>query len=142
MDDSVGPWYRGGLEFSCTRCGACCAGTPGFVWVDEDEMRRLADALGLSLEAFGKLYLRRVGLRYSLIEKPNHDCIFWDRAEGCTVYDSRPDQCKTWPFWSQNVETPADWERTREVCPGAGQGRIYSEGDILASTKRGPSRDG
>ena len=28
------PWYRDGLRFACTRCGACCTGAPGYVWVD------------------------------------------------------------------------------------------------------------
>src|SRR5262245_18529291 len=27
------PWYQDGLEFTCTRCGKCCTGEPGFVSV-------------------------------------------------------------------------------------------------------------
>jgi hypothetical protein len=33
-------------------------------------------------------------------------------------------QCRTWPFWHGNVATPADWERTCSVCPGAGRGEL------------------
>ena len=25
------PWYNDGLRFTCTRCGHCCTGEPGFV---------------------------------------------------------------------------------------------------------------
>ena len=37
------PWYRDGLAFTCTRCGACCTGAPGYVWVDADEIAALAE---------------------------------------------------------------------------------------------------
>ena len=40
-----GPWYRYGLSFECTQCGNCCTGGPGFVWVEEEEIRAIADFL-------------------------------------------------------------------------------------------------
>ncbi|MBX6313893.1 MAG: YkgJ family cysteine cluster protein [Isosphaeraceae bacterium] len=133
------PWYRAGLSFECTRCGACCTGAPGYVWVDEEEIARLAKHLGLTLEEFGRKYLRRVGHRYSLLEKPGGDCIFWDRSAGCTVYPARPTQCRTWPFWPENLETPAAWERTQRACPGAGRGRLYTLEEIEAAARRSPT---
>ena len=116
------PWYRDGLAFECTRCGSCCTGAPGYVWVDEHEIGRLAEALGRSLDEFGAGYLRRVGDRLSLIERPGGDCIFWDRTAGCTVYESRPTQCRTWPFWPENLESPAAWRGAAAGCPGIGRG--------------------
>ena len=127
------PWYRDGLAFSCTRCGACCTGAPGYVWVSEAEIRRLAAFRGETIEQFSARFVRRVGERYSLIEKPGGDCIFWDKEEGCTVYPARPDQCRAWPFWPENVGRPRDWDRVREVCPGAGRGRLYSLVEIQSS---------
>lgn len=124
-EESEAVWYRDGLAFECTRCGDCCRGAPGFVWVDREEMERLAAALGLSLEEFGRRFLRMVGRRISLIEKPGGDCVFWDQSQGCLVYEARPTQCRTWPFWPENLETPRDWKRTCDVCPGSGQGRVY-----------------
>lgn len=133
------PWYRDGLAFECTRCGACCTGAPGYVWVTPEEIADLAGHLGLAIEAFSRRYVRQVGGRLSLIERPNGDCIFWERAAGCTVYPARPAQCRTWPFWPENLETPADWERTVGACPGAGRGRFFSLEEIEAAAIRTPS---
>ena len=103
--ESTAPWYRDGLAFSCTRCGACCTGAPGYVWVSPEEIARLAEFRGETVEQFAAKFVRRVKDRYSLIEKPGGDCIFWDKQAGCTVYPARPVQCQTWPFWPENVET-------------------------------------
>jgi Fe-S-cluster containining protein len=134
--DLEAPWYRDGLAFSCTRCGACCTGAPGYVWVGPEEVAQLASARGLSVDQFRKTYVRRVGNRYSLIEKPNGDCIFWDKQAGCTVYAARPVQCRTWPFWAENIESPEAWEAVRRVCPGSGQGRVFSLDEIRAAAAR------
>ena len=130
------PWYREGLAFTCTQCGACCTGAPGFVWVNLEEITAIAAFRGESVDDFGRKFLRRVGDRVSLIERPGGDCIFWDKASGCTVYPARPVQCRTWPFWDENIETPEDWERVRGGCPGSGQGQMFSLEEIRATAAR------
>jgi Fe-S-cluster containining protein len=129
--DSELRWYHDGLAFSCTRCGACCTGAPGFVWVSEEEIDALAQFRGQTAQEFSKQFVRQVGEHYSLIERPGGDCIFWDAQKGCTVYPARPVQCRTWPFWPENVETPAAWRRTTKVCPGSGRGRLYRVEEIV-----------
>lgn len=133
------PWYRDGLSFECTRCGACCTGAPGYVWVNEDEIHRLAELRGETVEHFAKVFLRQVGGDLSLVEKPGGDCIFWSKDEGCTVYEGRPVQCRTWPFWSENIETPEAWEDVKKGCPGSGSGRVFSLDEIRESAARIPS---
>jgi len=130
------PWYRDGLAFECTRCGACCTGAPGYVWVDEAEIKALADYRGESVPEFMLQYVRRVGDDLSLIEKPGGDCIFWDKKAGCTVYPARPAQCQTWPFWPENVRTKRAWREVCEICPGSGHGRVYSVEEITHSLGR------
>ena len=134
--ENSSPWYRDGLRFTCTQCGHCCTGAPGYVWVSVEEIERLAQQTGLSLEEFGLQYLRQVGRRYSLVERPNGDCVFWDQTLGCTVYEARPIQCRTWPFWSENLETPQDWDDVRRTCPGSGKGQWYSLEEIEAAAAR------
>lgn len=146
MAPATAPWYRHGLSFGCTRCGGCCTGE-GHVWVDVDQMRAIADHLELELEAFTRLYVRRVGRRLSLTEKVNHDCIFWDGEEtGCRVYPVRPTQCRTFPFWPENLGTPASWKQAGRDCPGVGSGKLYRLGEIrtLASSagETGPAAAG
>ncbi len=135
-DDEDTPWYREGLAFTCTRCGACCTGAPGYVWVDEAEIAAMAEHRGESVEAFGRRFLRRVGDRISLIERPGGDCIFWEKGSGCTVYASRPVQCRTWPFWPENIESPEAWDDVTGICPGSGRGQVFSVEEIRATAAR------
>jgi Fe-S-cluster containining protein len=123
-------WYHEGLRFQCTRCGHCCTGAPGFVWVNDEELDALAEFHGAPREHIDKLYTRWLGQRRSLREKANGDCIFYDKTAGCTVYSVRPRQCRTWPFWESNVRTPEDWKETCDVCPGSGQGELISAEEI------------
>ncbi|MCP4200457.1 MAG: YkgJ family cysteine cluster protein [bacterium] len=127
------PWYKDGLRFGCTGCGSCCL-IDGYVWVDRNEIRQLAEHLGLELNDFGRKYLRQGGRRHSLTEIPfpgdsdKRACIFWDGK--CTVYDARPRQCRTFPFWRENLATPEDWKETAELSPGVDKGRLYELEEI------------
>jgi uncharacterized protein len=125
------PWYADGLRFSCTRCGNCCRG-PGYVWVDDEEIALLADHFEMETEAFTKVYTRKVGRSHSLREQANDDCIFFDQEQGCLVYEVRPRQCQTWPFWEHNLETPTDWKAIKPRCPGSGKGQLFSIEEITA----------
>jgi hypothetical protein len=127
-------WYEQGLRFECTQCGDCCTGAPGYVWMTVAEIERLAAHLGMDRDAFGKRYLRRIGRRYSLIEKANGDCVFWNR--GCTVYAARPDQCRTFPFWPENLRDRDAWRQTSDHCPGIGCGQLYAV-DRIERIRRG-----
>jgi Fe-S-cluster containining protein len=124
------PWYKDGLRFTCTRCGHCCTGQPGFVWVNDEELAVLAEYLGESIDEVRALYTRQGHRGLTLREKIGGDCVFFNREEGCTVYPVRPGQCRTWPFWESNLKTPHTWKRTCEVCPGSGQGELISEEEI------------
>lgn len=124
------PWYHEGLRFRCTRCGQCCTGAPGFVWVNKEEVAAIAEFRSEPLEQFEQLYCRPEGARRSLRERENGDCIFLDKNKGCTIYPVRPRQCRTWPFWESNVATPQAWEHTCQICPGSGQGDLISAEEI------------
>lgn len=124
------PWFHAGLRFECTRCGHCCTGAPGFVWVNDEEVRRLAEFLGVSPGQMQEAYTRQLGTRRSLTEKPNGDCVFYDKQRGCTVYEARPRQCRTWPFWESNLRTEADWQEAGQGCPGCGQGDLIAPEEI------------
>jgi Fe-S-cluster containining protein len=125
------PWYNAGLKFECSQCGDCCTGAPGFVWVNNAEIEALAANVGLAVEAFEDQYVRRVGVRKSLKEFPGGDCVFFNTEKrNCNVYEARPRQCRTWPFWDSNLKTPDDWKHTCSVCPGSGKGRLHSIEEI------------
>jgi Fe-S-cluster containining protein len=83
---------------------------------------------------FTRQYCRTVDLgianRLSLIETQGNDCVFW--SGGCTVYEYRPLQCRTYPFWPAIVGSQADWDRESLECPGMNQGEGYSARSIKA----------
>jgi len=118
-------WYQDGLRFACEQCGDCCRG-PGYVWLSEARIKALADCLQVSPNEFTSKFVRRVGARLSLTEKPNYDCVFWEDGEGCVVYDARPRQCRTFPFWPENIESASAWRDIGRRCPGVGKGHLYS----------------
>ena len=127
------PWYKDGLKFSCSGCGNCCTGAPGYVWVNQAEIQAMADRLGTTVERFEAEHVRKVGIRKSLIELPesNYDCTFFDsESRQCKVYDVRPRQCRTWPFWDSNVRTEKAWQTCCEVCPGSGKGKKHDACEI------------
>ncbi|MBI1853585.1 MAG: YkgJ family cysteine cluster protein [Planctomycetes bacterium] len=128
-------WIGEGLRFGCTQCGHCCS-IPGFVWVTEAEAAALATHLGLSLDAFGRRYLRRVGDRVSLVERSDGPCIFLGEDRRCTVYAARPRQCRTFPFWPGLVNSPETWAAVKETCPGIDSGPLHSRAEIEATLRK------
>jgi len=141
------PWYAQGLSFTCTQCGNCCTGPPGFVWISEKEIIRLAEHLALTPEQVVERYCRKIGGKFSLKESRNprsgeYDCIFLheqpsDPSAGvshprrtCQVYPVRPLQCRTWPFWPSNLKTPQTWAQAHRRCPGMDHGQHYDQQQI------------
>jgi Fe-S-cluster containining protein len=124
------PWYRAGLAFECTGCGNCCSGPQtGFVWVDQEEIESIAQKIGMQddLDRFERTFVRNVGARRSLVEYSDGDCIFLDpKTRGCSVYEVRPKQCRTWPFWQSNLESPSKWGQAAKSCPGCNKGKLYT----------------
>lgn len=131
------PWYKDGLRFECSQCGNCCTGAPGYVWVNDQEIKALTDAVGLADAAmFEEMYVRKVGVRRSLREYSNGDCVFFDnQTRKCKVYEARPRQCRTWPWWDSNLQSPATWQRTCDVCPGSGEGKLVTLEEIEVQRK-------
>lgn len=123
-----------GLRFNCTLCGNCCTGPEGYVLVSDAESDALAGRLGLSREEFLVKFTRQTAKGRSLAEHDTpqgRDCVFLDRKRipgraVCAVYEDRPAQCRTWPFWPSNLRTREAWERAARVCPGMGKGRLHT----------------
>lgn len=128
--------YAEGLCFSCTRCSDCCRHEPGFVYLSGNDIQLLAEGLQMRYNDVIKSFCRWVpapnGLKLSLKEKANFDCIFWQ--DGCTIYQSRPLQCRTFPFWESNLSSQEAWESL--PCPGIGKGTRYGPEYIKNCLKR------
>jgi Fe-S-cluster containining protein len=127
-------WYADGLKFGCTQCGNCCTGPPGAVWFNKEEGRAMAAVLNMEEAAFLARYARKLNGGWSLIERDTEhgfDCVFLDRQSipgkaVCSMYKARPSQCRTWPFWPENLKTKRHWEgvKRRTPCPGMDSGKL------------------
>ncbi len=103
------------------------------MWVSEEEIAALARRLSMGQDEFRRRFTRQVvGIGISLIEKPNDDCVLYDRRHGCAAYEDRPRQCRSWPFWRNVVETPESWDYEAKECRGMNQGRHYCGAEIRA----------
>lgn len=106
---------------ACETCGGrCCTGESGYIWMNYDEIANMAAFLELDIEEFARVYLRKVKHRYSLVEKrlseDNFACIFFDESKNrCLVYEVRPLQCRTFPFWEQFKNNE---DEVKKECPG------------------------
>ena len=133
------PFYADGFRFDCTRCQRCCRIEPGFVFLSREDIARLAAHLGVAEADVERDYCREVDAggvrRLSLTEQKNYDCVFW-RDAGCTVYDGRPTQCQSFPFWSANVESAEGWQAVGESCPGVDRGPLRSAMEIAYWLRR------
>ncbi|NIZ47343.1 YkgJ family cysteine cluster protein [Entomospira nematocerorum] len=120
-------FYKDGLQFKCTQCSQCCRGDSGYVFLSKLDLTRLSTYLGLTESDFLQQHVRTVPfgdhLRISLLEKPESDdqfrCEFWQN--GCTVYNARPTQCRTYPFWHSIMQSEQSWQQEAASCPGIGQ---------------------
>lgn len=124
------PFYAKGLPFECHQCHNCCRGAqPGWVYPGKREVLAIARWLKLSAAEFRSRYLVKdpEGDRSLRIEA-NGDCVFW--KDGCTIYPVRPRQCRTFPFWSQNLESQEAWDGLSQTCRGVNQGRLYPLAEI------------
>jgi len=120
-------WYADGLRFECRPdCSNCCTnhGKYAYVYLECDDAERIAEFLDLTLLAFkqrhteiddGELILR--------VEDP--DCPFLDDAR-CSIYPVRPVQCRTFPFWSENLRSSRNWNKLAEFCPGIDTGSRHT----------------
>lgn len=96
------------FSFNATACescaGNCCIGESGYIWINIVEIEALSKYLGLTLDSFREKYLFKVGYKYSIKEVELADnsfaCCFFDLVKRkCSIYDYRPTQCRTFPFW-------------------------------------------
>ncbi len=131
------PWWAArGLRFECARCGRCCRGEPGAVFLLPDEEAALGAFFGLSPGEFRARYETSRWRYPSLRERAGGECVMLGADGGCLVYDLRPLMCRTWPFWPEALDSPGAWERAARRCPGMDAGRLRPADEIARALER------
>lgn len=101
------------MKFECQCCGNCCR-WPGPVRVNDEEIARIAEFLGIEE---GDFRCRRTRLApdrtsLSLLEKADGSCEFLTADNLCAINPVKPQQC---------MDYPERWDTTpefRHMCPG------------------------
>jgi len=135
-------FYAKGLRFSCTGCGECCRarnGRPSWVYVTIEERTRLARHLKMRTSDFTRKYCEKSSFGFFHLRQPTSDCLFLEGAR-CTVYGARPGQCRTYPFWRENM-TERAWDSVLRHCEGAGHGKLWTRKEIELRLADEASRD-
>ncbi len=126
-------FYEKGLRFECQGCNYCCSSEPGYVFLSEEDIQKMSKGLGMDRQSFIDTYCRIVDMgafkMISLLEKDNYDCIFL-YEHGCKVYENRPRQCSTYPFWAHVLEDKQSWDEEAKLCPGMNKGKLYTKKEI------------
>ena len=108
--------------------------------MNEREVRELADFLNLSLHDFQKRFCRILDSGIQLKDKGESDCIFLEN-NCCMVYEARPLQCRTFPFWPENLKSAYRWNLVKLECPGIDQGELFSFEQIQTLLRQQNRRD-
>ena len=126
------PFWTSGVRFECQQSGKCCAsrGEYGYIYLTREDRERLASRLGLGIDTFLQTYCS-VTDGFVHLRDPERDCEFLEGAR-CGVYEARPSQCRTWPFWPENLNARTWKAEVATFCPGVGHGKLYSAQEIRA----------
>ncbi|MCO5141590.1 MAG: YkgJ family cysteine cluster protein [Oligoflexia bacterium] len=123
-------WWEKGIQFECQGSGRCCVsrGEYGYVYLTLEDRRRFAKYFKITTRAFTKEFCEKEDGIWKLKEFKK-SCRFLE-SKKCSVYEARPTQCRTWPFWPENM-TPRAWDKeVRSYCPGVNKGRVWQAKEI------------
>jgi Fe-S-cluster containining protein len=82
-------------------------------------MITIAEARGMELGEFADTYVRaaygKLSFQDRLLDGEALCCMFDPIECRCTIYEFRPEQCRTFPFWEQ---FRTEYFDLQEYCPG------------------------
>jgi Fe-S-cluster containining protein len=126
-DESSSPWFaENNLPFDCTGCGNCCK-TRGDVYMSPTETKDAATLLGLSISEFKEQFVEEEEVTVAMSLDPEQipegetgwtvlrhkqedgSCIFLSDEGMCNIYEARPVQCSTYPFWPRIMANRDAW---------------------------------
>ena len=123
-----------GIKFSCQSSGNCCVsmGNHGYVYLSKDDLNTLAIFFNQNKNEFKKKYCKITNgfIHLKEFKKNKGNCLFLINNR-CSVYKARPIQCRTWPFWNENMNAKTWNKEIALFCPGIGKGRKYTKENIL-----------
>jgi len=137
-------WYDKSISFACTACGKCCTSKNKVkVFLNDREINQISNYLQISTDHFISYYTDLIYdnkntdnhfeevLRYITLKSKGYDgkqpqqqnrCIFLSSSSEsinkCSIYEVRPTQCRTYPYWPQHMIGRAEWLSESLNCEG------------------------
>jgi Fe-S-cluster containining protein len=133
--EAPAPDTERGLRFECTQCGKCCwtRGQYSHVYLTKQDLASLAAAVGLSVAETRRRYTFRDENGWTELDFSEGRCVMLDaKTNLCTVYESRPTQCRTFPFWPEMIRRGAWTAEAKRICEGVGNGRVVPKEEAAA----------
>ena len=129
--------YKKGIRFECQGSSKCCVsrGMYGYVYLTKKDILKISISMDLKVIDFIKLYCDKTdGFTHFKEKMKNDDCQFLVNKR-CSIYKARPTQCRSWPFWGENMQ-PKTWNKViSRFCPGIGKGKIINKEEIEKKIK-------
>ena len=122
------------FRFQCQPgCVACCTQS-GEVYLNDEDLERIAAHLELTPKQFQKRFAKREFGDLSLTTPSDRDCHFLEEG-GCTIHEVKPVQCRTFPFWPDKVRDRRSWKALKSYCPGVGVGEPLKRREVRRQTQ-------
>ncbi|MBN2542009.1 YkgJ family cysteine cluster protein [bacterium] len=124
-------FYDKGLRFSCQQCGNCCSLEEGDIYISFEDVVAITEYLGITEKRFEEEYLQ-IRDRFYVVKQngENGPCIFLTEDRTCSIYPVRPYQCRTFPFWKENLTSKKTWDDLKKFCSGIGIGKLFTKSEI------------
>ena len=135
MDKEI---FKKGINFQCQGSSNCCVsrGNYGYVYLSKKDLIKIAKYFNLTTDLFKKKYCEFSDDYLHLRELNNNgNCQFLINKK-CSIYTARPIQCRTWPFWKENMNAKKWKGEIIDFCPGIGKGKLISASTIQKKINR------
>lgn len=121
------------MKFQCQESckGKCCSASWhkgwGFVFLTKEDTTRLSRHLHQPITTFaefGQFEFTRFSptkINAWYLKMNAGTCQYFQDGK-CGVYEARPTQCRTFPFWPEYI---TKMEKLKEICPGIGVGEEH-----------------
>jgi Fe-S-cluster containining protein len=136
--DEKNKWWSEGVRFQCQGSGKCCLsrGQYGFVYLTLKDRKKIAEFFKIPTREFTEKYCDKdKNGNFHLIEKKMQDNCMFLKGSRCGIYEARPTQCRTWPFWPEVMGAKTWAKEVAAFCPGVGKGPVVPVEKILEQLK-------
>ena len=118
-------WETKPVRFECqSDCFKCCT-KPGIVYFEPAAIEKSAKFLKISPEQFRNEFLKWDDGHWVHDVGKGRPCAFLTLT-GCAIQQSKPLQCRAYPFWHENMGSESMWRFVGAFCPGIGIGPAVS----------------